>query len=360
MSLQFRDRVLVSGLLEAIRREAVDDLRLVEVCGTHTAAFSRSGLRRLLPQGIRVVPGPGCPVCITPIGLIDRACQLSGHSGVTVLAFGDMAAVPGSRGSLLEARAAGGRVRVVASPRAALQQAAAQPGQCFVFFACGFETTAAPVAAMLLEAKQEGIKNILVLSALRRIAPAIRAILGRSRIDGLICPGHVAAIIGAKAFDFIPRKFAVPAVVAGFEPVDLLLAVWYLLRSCRDNKKKLVNAYSRAVSAAGNHQAQALLSRVFSTVPANWRGLGSMAASGFTLQPEFEEYDALARFGPVDESGIKDDAGCRCGQVLRGEILPPGCEHFASVCTPGMPLGPCMVSSEGSCAVYYRYERVAF
>ncbi len=358
MNNGYHDPSLVQRVMSAIGAETpLGGLRLMEVCGTHTAAFSASGLRGKLSDQIRLVSGPGCPVCVTPISFLDAAVELAEQGGLTLLTFGDMAAVRGSSHSLWEAKALGARVRVVTTPTAALALAAREPGEEFVFLACGFETTAPAVAAMVLDTQAVGAANLSILCALRKIGPAIRAVLeSGTALDGLICPGHVAAVTGAAAFSFVPEEFSVPAVVAGFEPLDLALAVWHLARLCKQDRAELVNAYRRVVKSGGNKTAKSLTARVFRTADAGWRGLGKITDSGLTLRPELHRLDAVEKYGLSLEEKEKDNV-CHCSDVLRGAILPDECPGFGRSCTPLQPLGPCMVSREGSCSVYWRYER---
>lgn len=352
----YSDPALARKLLSLIKENAGQKTRIMEVCGTHTAAFSRTGLRTLLPSSLSVIPGPGCPVCVTPAHVIDQAIGLAREEGVTLLTFGDMAAVPGSRESLLAARGRGAAVEVVASPFAAVRKAEEHSSRQYVFLACGFETTAPAVAMAVLEAKDRGLNNFSVLSALRRIAPAISAVLREGGIDGLICPGHVAAVTGAREFAFVSEKYRVPAVVAGFEAVDLLHAVWKLQEMIRHNSPQTVNAYRRFVRERGNRRLQRIVHSVFSVADACWRGIGELEGSGFKLLPAYARFDAEKKFALQSEPAA--ETSFQCAAVLRGAITPPECPSFANACTPGRPRGPCMVSAEGSCAVYYRYERV--
>lgn len=350
------DPGLAEKLLALIHKSGKKSMRLMEVCGTHTAAFSKTGIRSLLPATVAIIPGPGCPVCVTPAYIIDRAICLAKEKKVTLLTFGDMAAVPGSRESLLAARGHGASVEVVANPFLAVKKAEQERSRQYVFLACGFETTAPAVALAVQEAAAKKLENFSVLTALRRITPAISLVLSEGDIDGLICPGHVATVTGAREFAFVSEKYHKPAVIAGFEAVDILYAVWKLQEMNRHNVAGTLNAYGRFVRKEGNRRLKKLIQAVFQVEGASWRGLGELEQSGFRLLPEYARYDAEIKFALHRER--VPETRCACSAVLRGAITPPECPSFAGDCTPGRPRGPCMVSAEGSCAVYYRYEGV--
>ncbi len=335
-------------------------MQLMEVCGTHTVAIFRAGIRSLLPPGVRLLSGPGCPVCVTAAGEVERAMHLARVPGVLLAVFGDMLRVPGRRESLAEARAEGAGVRVVYSPRDALELARRHPELRVVFWGVGFETTAPGVAAALLEARATGADNFLVYCAHKLVPPALEALLatGEVRVDGFILPGHVSTVLGTAPYAFLAERHGVPAVVAGFEPTDLLLALELLLRLVERGEATVVNAYPRAVRSEGNPAARAVLDRVFRPVDARWRGLGEIPGSGLALREEFAAHDAARQFA-LPEFPDAEPRGCRCGEVLRGAALPPECPLFDRRCTPVSPVGPCMVSSEGSCAAYHRYGRRA-
>ena len=332
--------------------------KLMEVCGTHTMSIARSGLKRLLPEGVELLSGPGCPVCVTPGEVMDAALELSVRPGVTVAAYGDMLRVPGTRrgDDLAHRRAGGADVRIVYSPMDVLDMAEAEPERQFVFLGVGFETTAPGTAAALLEAGRRGVGNFTVFSMLKRVEPALRALIASEgfAIDGFICPGHVAVITGADEFRFLPREYGLPAAVAGFEPEDILLAVCHLVEMLERGEPALVNDYERAVTAGGNELAQRAIERVFEPRRDIWRGLGEIEASGLGIWPEFAQFDAEARFSvKICPAGLKTP--CRCGDVITGRIRPQDCPMFEKSCTPDDPWGPCMVSSEGACAAAYRY-----
>jgi len=345
-------------LLEKITGLADQPMRLMEVCGTHTVSIFRSGIRSLLPDTVELISGPGCPVCVTPAGEIDRAIALAGQDGVILATFGDLMRVPGSESSLQGERALGAAIRVVLSPLDALQIAQDHPDRKVVFFAVGFETTSPAIAAAVQEAQRRGLGNFYLLSSQRVIPPAIRALLsgGKVQIDGFILPGHVSVIIGRAPYLLISEEFGLPGVITGFEPLDILEGVYMLLRQREEERTAIEIQYSRAVKAEGNQHALAILNAVFEPIDARWRGLGVIPASGLILREEFSAMDAARAFDlPLQD--IEDPPGCLCGEVLQGIHRPPDCTLFGTRCTPEEPIGPCMVSSEGSCAAYYKYGR---
>ena len=334
------------------------DVKLMEVCGTHTMSIARAGIKRMLPGGVELLSGPGCPVCVTPGEVMDAALELASAPGITVAAYGDMLRVPGTvRGdNLAHRRAAGGSVEMVYSPMDALDMAEAEPGREFVFLGVGFETTAPGTAAAVLEAERRGLKNFSVFSMLKRVEPALRALIASEgfAVDAFICPGHVAVITGADGFAFLPREYGLPAAVAGFEPEDILLAIYDLLDMLARGSPRLVNDYPRAVSAKGNGLAQEMIARVLAPRRDIWRGLGEIDSSGLGLVARYADYDAEKRFG-IEIKPAFGKSACRCGDVITGRICPQDCPMFERVCTPEDPLGPCMVSSEGACAAAYKY-----
>ncbi len=334
------------------------NLRLMEVCGTHTAAIFRSGLRSFLPAGIRLVAGPGCPVCVTPPETVDRAIALSRLKGVTIATFGDMLKVPGSASSLREERGRGADIRVIYSPLESLEFARAEPARKVVLLGVGFETTIAPAAAAVAEAARSGIGNFYFLSAGRRVIPAMEHLLksGDFRIDGFICPGHASTVIGLGPYRRISRNFKVPCVIAGFEASEILAAVVELVLMIRDKRPAAVNLYRRVVAPRGNPRARRAISEAFRIVDAEWRGMGTIEKSGYALRRGFEAMDAGKRFEVVLPPP-REPAGCLCGKVVSGAADPADCEFFGRGCTPERPLGPCMVASEGACAAWFRYGR---
>jgi hydrogenase expression/formation protein HypD len=326
----------------------------MEVCGTHTMAIARAGLRELLPPGLRLVSGPGCPVCVTAMADLDRVIALARVSEITLVTFGDLVRVPASRSSLAVERANGADVRVVYSPHDAVEIAAAETEREVVFAGVGFETTAPTVAAALMEARQRGLVNFSVLSLHKTMPRPLRALLdlGETPISGFLLPGHVSVITGSDCYEFLAREYGVGGVVAGFESHDVLLALLLLVRQ---REPAIEIEYTRAVRRGGNIVAQRLLERVFEPCDADWRGLGVIPGSGLRLRPEFANADAALRF-PVEPGPPLEPAGCRCGEVLRGVIDPSDCALFGRRCTPPDPVGACMVSSEGACAARFRYR----
>lgn len=352
----FRDPALARVLVEQIHREAARPIRVMEFCGGHTHAIFRFGLRELLAGAVELRSGPGCPVCVTAATGLDHAIALADAPGVLLATFGDMMRVPGSRGDLQSARARGADVRIVYSPADAVTLARENPQREVIFLGVGFETTAPGIAAALLKAEAECIPNFSMLSLHKLTPPATRAILdaGQIALDGILGPGHVSAIIGSAAWEFLPRDYGMPVAISGFEPLDLLSAIAALVRAVARGEPAVINTYARGVKSQGNLVAQELLARVFEVGAAEWRGFGCIRASGLNLRAEFSHRDAARRFSPPSVPA-HDPPGCRCGDVLRGVIEPPACALYGRVCTPRHPLGPCMVSAEGACAAYYHY-----
>ncbi|HIE06063.1 MAG TPA: hydrogenase formation protein HypD, partial [bacterium (Candidatus Stahlbacteria)] len=318
----------------------------------HTMAIGRWGLRKLLPGSIDLISGPGCPVCVTPTSVIDACLDLE---GVTIAIFGDLLRVPGRKGTLEEARGSGLDVRVVYSPADALKIAGERET---VFVGIGFETTSPTIGATIIKAQEIGLKRFSVLPAFKLIPPALDALLssGETRIDGFILPGHVSTIIGSEPYKFIAKDYLKGGVIAGFEPVDILQAISYLIEQKKREKPAIEIAYRRSVTPDGNLKAKEVIHRVFETTDGLWRGLGWIKESGLRIRDEFREFDASARYSLKQEE-VSDDPRCRCGDVLKGLIKPNRCSLFSNTCNPANPIGPCMVSSEGSCAAYYQYER---
>jgi hydrogenase expression/formation protein HypD len=359
---EYRDPVAARALVASIHALADGiPVAFMEVCGGHTHAIYRNGLEQLLPPSVELVHGPGCPVCVIPMGRVDDAIWLAEQPGVTLATFGDMMRVPGSRGSLLEARARGADCRMVYSPLDALKIAQDNPDRHVVFFAVGFETTAPATAVTLLRAKALDLANFSVFANHVTIAPPIRAILDSPdlRLDGFIGPGHVSTIVGTRVYDFVAHEYGKPMVVAGFEPVDILASVAMLLTQRREGRCEVENQYSRVVRPDGNRHAQALLAQTMLLRPTfQWRGLGAIPSSGLGIHPDFARWDAEVRFA-VPGADVPDPRACQCGQVLRGAIKPWECAVFGTACTPQRPIGTCMVSSEGACAAYYTFGRRA-
>ncbi|MGD2108058.1 MAG: hydrogenase formation protein HypD [Phycisphaerae bacterium] len=351
-----RIETLVGEVADACSR--TERVQIMEVCGTHTMSIFRHGLRSLLPQNLRLVSGPGCPVCVTAQRHVDAAVELAGRADVTIATYGDMMRVPGRSGSLEQSRAQGSQVRVVSSARSALKLARERPDRNVVFLAIGFETTAPATAATVLEADQTGVENFRVLMCHKLIVPAMLALVARGDValDGFLCPGHVSVIIGADAYGAIAERFGKPCVVAGFEARQILAGVARLVRLISEGRSAVENVYSGVVSAEGNGVARKMLDRVFVRRDAPWRALGVIPDSGFELAATYRRFDALEAFG-VELGDDVDDPACRCGEVIVGKVEPSACTLFGEACTPLHPVGPCMVSSEGTCAAWYKYNR---
>ncbi|MEJ2330936.1 MAG: hydrogenase formation protein HypD [Gammaproteobacteria bacterium] len=356
ISQSFRDPDAARALAEAIHARSTRPTRLMEFCGGHTHAILRFGIPSLLPPTVELRSGPGCPVCVTSAADLDRAIALAQIPNVILTTFGDMIRVPGSRASLAQAKAEGADVRVVYSPLDALRVARENPSRPVIFLGVGFETTAPMVASAVLAAEAEGLANFYVFSTHKLTPPATRAILdaGETALDGIIGPGHVTAVIGADAWRFLPSDYGIPVAISGFEPLDMLQAVLALVEMVEDSRQDVVNTYSRSVRLEGNPAAQQAMARVFEVADAEWRGFGPVPASGLQIGEAYARFDAARAF-PVEVPPAREPPGCRCGEVLRGVLLPPECALFGRVCTPQSPVGPCMVSAEGACAAHYQY-----
>jgi hydrogenase expression/formation protein HypD len=330
---------------------------IMEVCGTHTMSIARFGIRNILPDNVKLISGPGCPVCVTEPGYIDTAIELAGRH-CKIVTFGDMINVPGSESTLAQARASGAAVDICYSPSAAVQAAAANPDREVVFLAIGFETTIAPVITLVETAARQGIRNLSLLTAFKLVPPALKALLAAPeiRIDAFLCPAHVSAIIGADAYKPFTGPAGVPCVIAGFEPLDILLGVDGILKQLCAKESRLENQYSRVVKPEGNTKARQLMDTYLERDDARWRGFGVIPGSGLKMRAEFAGFDAAKKHGVKVRPG-KEPKGCLCGDVVKGKCLPTACPLFAKGCTPEHAVGPCMVSSEGSCAAYYKYSR---
>lgn len=354
----FRDPKLARELIARIHELAGDrEINLMEVCGTHTVSIGRYGFRSIMPAGLHLLSGPGCPVCVTANRDIDHAIALARMDDAVITTFGDMMRVPGSSTSLAKMKAAGRDIRIVYSPLDALDVAQANPDRQVIFMGVGFETTTPTIAACILEAADRDLPNFSVYCAHKTTPPALRAIANdpETRIDGFILPGHVSTITGLAPYRFLVDEFRTPGVVTGFEPVDILEGVAMLVEMVVTGKPAIENAYRRGVATDGNPVARALVAQVFEPCDATWRGLGEIPASGLRIRDEFARFDASRRFDVEIEPTV-EPRGCRCGDVLRGAMTPNGCPLFGRACTPEHPVGPCMVSSEGSCAAYFRYH----
>ncbi|MDI6797069.1 MAG: hydrogenase formation protein HypD [Desulfatibacillaceae bacterium] len=353
----YSDAVTAARLAEKIFRAATRPLRLMEVCGTHTTAIFRHGIRSLLPKEIELISGPGCPVCVTSQGDIDAFIALCARPNIISAVFGDMVKVPGSQSSLAAERAKGADIRVVYSPLDAVELAARNPLKDVVFWGVGFETTGPAVAGAVLAAKGRKLKNFSVYCSLKLIPPALNTLFCESNntINGLLCPGHVSVITGLAVYEPIARRFKLPCVVAGFLPVDILQGILMLVIQAQQGRAMVENAYGRFVGAHGNALARQVLETVFETCDAPWRGLGKVPGSGLCFKGDFSLFDAAGRFGLAPKRGRKPK-GCCCAEVLKGQMMPYSCPLYKKVCTPQNPVGPCMVSGEGACAAHFRYS----
>lgn len=354
---EYRDAEISRHLVRKITSISTKNVRLMEVCGTHTVSIFRSGIRSLLPQTISLLSGPGCPVCVTDQAEIDAFIELARIDDVIVTTFGDLMRVPGTRSSLQKESAAGRDIRIVYSTFDALEIARKHPAKKVLFLGVGFETTAPTIAAAILSAAQAGVNNFAVMSAHKLVPPALAALTasGNVRIDGFILPGHVSVIIGVNAYRPFFDQYQIPSVIAGFEPGDILHAVGMLVEMLESNSPALENAYRRAVTAEGNTKAQRILAEIFEPADARWRGIGMIPQSGLKIRKRYAAYDAQKLFDlQIPEAG--PPRGCACGQILTGTKIPPECALYKKACTPMDPVGPCMVSTEGTCAAYYRYH----
>lgn len=338
-----------------------DRIRIMEVCGTHTMAIARYGIKSTLPENTELLSGPGCPVCVTPPEVIDAVLALSMRPEIITATYGDMVRVPGSvpGDSLARRRALGAKVAVVYSPVDAIEIAEKNPDREIVFLGVGFETTAPGTAATVLTAKEKNIKNFSVLSMLKKVEPALRALIASEgfNVQGFLCPGHVATIIGAKGFKFLPEDYSMPAVVAGFEAADILNAVSALMAQINAGEAKLENRYKRAVSENGNEAALTIIEKCFDARKGSWRGLGEIPASGLGFKEELADFDTEKKFS-LELRKAPAATACRCGDVITGRIYPEQCTLFGKRCVPEDPVGPCMVSGEGACAAAYKYQNV--
>ena len=355
---EFRDPAAARRLAGAIGATVTRPWTLMEICGGQTHALLRHGIDRMLPAPVTLLHGPGCPVCVTPAIVIDQAIAIAADPRVTLCSFGDMLRVPGETGSLLAAKARGADVRMVYSPLDAVTLARARPEREVVFLAIGFETTAPATAIAVLQAAREGLRNFSLLVSHVLVPPAIEALLGApdNRVQGFLAAGHVCAVMGYAEYEPIARRFGVPIVVTGFEPLDLLQGLLSCLRQLEAGRAEVENQYGRSVTRGGNALAQAAIRQVFAVEARTWRGIGDIPASGLGLAPAFAAYDALRRF-PADVGAPARPSPCISGAILRGMSKPGDCPAFGTACTPDHPLGATMVSTEGACAAYYRYRR---
>lgn len=357
---EYRQAHLVQGILEDLRRRVTRPWVIMEICGGQTHSIVRHGLDQLLPEAIELVHGPGCPVCVTSLELIDKAQAIAARPEVIFASYGDMLRVPGSGRDLFAVRAAGGDVRVVYSPLDAVRLAQENPGRQVVFFAIGFETTAPANVMSVLQARALGLRNYSVLVSHVCVPPAMHAILGspHNRVQGFLAAGHVCTVMGYHEYEPIAARYRVPIVVTGFEPLDLVQGIRLTVEQLESGRVEVENAYTRAVTREGNAAAQQVIGQVFEVCDRNWRGIGGIPASGWRLRPEYAEFDAELRFD-VQALRSEESPLCIAGQILQGLRRPADCSAFGGQCTPEHPLGATMVSSEGACAAYYRYGRSA-
>ncbi len=357
---EYRDAPTAQALITEIKQLVHGPTNIMEICGGHTHAIFHSGIDQVLPPEIRLVHGPGCPVCVTPMAKIDQAITLARRPNTIVATYGDMLRVPGTRSSLMKESAKGAQVKVVYSSLDAVRLAEEHPDQEVVFFAIGFETTIPANGYSIIEAQRCGLKNFSVLGNHVLVPPVIRALLDDPgvQIDAFIGPGHVSTVVGSRDYEFIPREYHRPVVISGFEASDILQSIVMILRQLREGRCAVEVQYTRAVRREGNARAQAVAERVFSVVDQEWRGIGEIPQSGMGIRAELKEYDAAWKFRDLlVETGGREPAGCICGLVVKGVKEPLQCKSFGSACTPERPLGACMVSAEGTCAAYYRYRR---
>ena len=354
---EYHNAELGKRLIDKIHRNSTRQARLMEFCGGHTVAIFKHGIRQLLPPTVEMLSGPGCPVCVTANEDLDKAIALSRLPDVIITTFGDLLRVPGSYSSLQQERAEGNDIRIVYSTLEALDIARANPERPVIFIGIGFETTAPTIAASILLAEQENMKNYYIISLHKLTPPVIKALLdsGETIINGIVCPGHVSAIIGSNPWEFIPVEYNIACAVSGFEPLDILLCISMLIEQTESEQPKVEVAYRRIVRPEGNQQALKLMEKVFEPCPAIWRGIGSLPNSGLKLKEEYQAFDALRVFN-VSPDKSREPAGCLCGDILRGVKVPLDCKLFKTACTPEHPVGPCMVSSEGTCSAYYHYR----
>ena len=355
---EFRDKDICKNLSAEISRIAHDrDMTMMEVCGTHTMAIYRYGIKGLIPPNMKLLSGPGCPVCVTTDSDIDTAIAYARKTGVIFATFGDMMRVPGSTSSLAREKSLGKDIRIVYSAADVLKIVRENPERTVIFFGIGFETTAPTVAATIKDAKDCELENLFILCRHKLVPPAIRTLLdcGEISIDGFLLPGHVCTITGTEVYNFIPENYGISCVVSGFEPADILQAIYMLAKQIMTSSPEIGNQYRRAVKKEGNQKAKLLLDEVFEPIACEWRGIGVIPGSGLRIRDTYSAFDADRI--PVTIEPLRKKTGCICGEILRGVKTPLNCSLFENVCTPENPVGPCMVSSEGTCAAYYKYGR---
>jgi len=355
---EFRNNEYSKKLVEKLNNISKEKINIMEVCGTHTMSIFRYGIRDVLPPNINLISGPGCPICVTPQSYIDTALTLSDKEDVIIATFGDMMRVPGKKSSLSKKKSEGADIRIVYSPMDCLEMALKNPSKSVVFLSVGFETTAPMTAVTAMEAKKRNITNLVFFTAHKIVPPVMKALVKDKdlKIDGFLLPGHVSAIIGTKPFKFLSNDYSISGVVTGFEPLDILQGLITLVSSINKKDYKIENEYKRIVKAEGNSKAEIYLNKAFNIVDSSWRGIGTIPKSGLEFNSEYEDFDALKHF-KINYEEYDGSAGCKCGEILKGKIKPTDCQLFKKLCTPENPVGSCMVSSEGTCAAYYRYHK---
>ncbi|HEY5525232.1 MAG TPA: hydrogenase formation protein HypD [Clostridium sp.] len=355
---EFRNNEYSKKLVEKLNNISKEKMNIMEVCGTHTMAIFRYGIRDVLPPNINLISGPGCPVCVTPQSYIDTALTLSEEKDVIIATFGDMMKVPGKKGSLSKRKAEGADIRIVYSPMDCLEMASKNPSKKIVFLSVGFETTAPMTAVTAMEARKNKLSNLFFFTAHKIVPPAMEALVQDKelKIDGFLLPGHVSAIIGTKPYEFLSKDYNIPGVVTGFEPLDILQGLSTLVSLISKKDYRIENEYKRIVKTEGNSIAEEYLNKAFNIVDSSWRGLGRIPNSGLEFNSEYEAFDALKHF-KINYEEYDGSPGCKCGEILKGKIKPTDCPLFKKLCTPENPVGSCMVSSEGTCAAYYRYNK---
>jgi len=355
---EYRDIKLTKPLVDELQKSVTKPLRIMEICGSHTMAIFRNGLRTILPPGMELISGPGCPVCVTSASHMDAFISMADRPDVRVAVFGDLFRVPGNYGSLANASSRGARIDIVYSPMDGLEIAKNNPNELVVFLGVGFETTTPGIAATILAAKNQNVKNFVLFSTQKTMPAPMDALLNDPDllINGLLCPGHVSSIIGAKAWEPLVRDFGLACVIGGFETADLLKSLILLARQIGADSPKVENVYPRAVSWEGNLRAGRMVEEIFEPADMEWRGLGTIPGSGLKIREKYADFDAEVRLN-IELVETAEPEGCICGEILKGRNTPKECPLFDSRCTPGNPVGPCMVSSEGTCAAYHKYGR---
>lgn len=355
---EFRNYEYSQKLVEKLNNISKEKINIMEVCGTHTMSIFRYGIRDILPPNVNLISGPGCPICVTPQSYIDTALTLSDKEEVIIATFGDMMRVPGKKSSLSKKKSEGADIRIVYSPMDCLEMALQNPSKSVVFLSVGFETTAPMTAVTAMEAKKRNITNLVFFTAHKIVPPVMKALVKDKdlKIDGFLLPGHVSAIIGTKPFEFLSKDYNISGVVTGFEPLDILQGLITLVSLISKKDYKIENEYKRIVKAEGNSKAEIYLNKAFNIVDSSWRGIGRIPQSGLEFNSEYEAFDALKHF-KINYEEYDGSPGCKCGEILKGKIKPTDCQLFKKLCTPENPVGSCMVSSEGTCAAYYRYNK---